>query len=245
MLRFFRLLRKKLLEYNNARKYFFYALGEIFLVVIGILIALSINNWNDGVKAQHKKQEYTNSLIDELELDLVRLTRLDSANYVYIQSLENYINYYNQPDKSIDSLVTNMKRISSAKNFFNTQTFTIEDLLSTGNLSLFDPKIRQGIIDLKQTQQINIEYERKSADNLIEFERAEFMRVDQFFEVYGEVPEHPEARGWKRDINSSIFRIHNNRVIEAHDFHNYQLVVHERIRVKTKELIELLQKELK
>lgn len=54
MLHFFRLIRKKLLEEDNVRKYFFYALGEIFLVVIGILIALNINNWNEE---QNKVQE--------------------------------------------------------------------------------------------------------------------------------------------------------------------------------------------
>ena len=221
-------------------RYIKYAIGEIALVVMGILIALSINNWNDGRKARIKKQAYAASLITELELDLAQLDILDSMNHIYIQSLENYINYYNKVDKSIDSLVARLKGIRSTKSFFNTQTFTINDLLSTGNLSLFDSEIRKGIIRLKQTQEINAEYERKSAANLIEYERAADMAVDQFFEQYGEVPEHPEAMGWKSDVNSSIFKLHNNKINEAHGFHRYQLEVHDRIRVKTKALIEQL-----
>lgn len=48
MLRFFRSLRRKLLEDGHLNKYFWYAIGEVFLVVIGILIALQINNWNQS-----------------------------------------------------------------------------------------------------------------------------------------------------------------------------------------------------
>ena len=53
MIKFFRQIRKSLLEQNKMGKYFKYAIGEILLVVIGILIALQINNWNE--KAKQKK----------------------------------------------------------------------------------------------------------------------------------------------------------------------------------------------
>lgn len=45
MFNFFRKIRRLLINEGNLKKYFVYALGEIFLVVIGILIALAINNW--------------------------------------------------------------------------------------------------------------------------------------------------------------------------------------------------------
>ena len=47
MIKFFRKIRQKLLTENKLSKYLIYAIGEIILVVIGILIALSINNWNE------------------------------------------------------------------------------------------------------------------------------------------------------------------------------------------------------
>ena len=47
MIKFFRKIRKNLLNEGKATKYFKYAIGEIILVVIGILIALRINNWNE------------------------------------------------------------------------------------------------------------------------------------------------------------------------------------------------------
>ena len=57
MIKFFRHIRKSLLMENNTTKYLKYALGEIILVVIGILIALQINNKNDERKAEERTSE--------------------------------------------------------------------------------------------------------------------------------------------------------------------------------------------
>lgn len=50
MIKFFRKIRQRMFTENKFGKYLIYAIGEIILVVIGILIALQINNWNEGVK---------------------------------------------------------------------------------------------------------------------------------------------------------------------------------------------------
>ncbi|WP_298536122.1 DUF6090 family protein [uncultured Algibacter sp.] len=61
MIKFFRNIRKKLLKEGNTTKYFKYAIGEIVLVVIGILIALQINNWNENrIERVEEKQLLTN-----------------------------------------------------------------------------------------------------------------------------------------------------------------------------------------
>jgi len=62
MLRFFRTIRKKLIEEDNVRKYLLYAVGEILLVVIGILLALQVNNWNEERKNLAKEKEYLGRL---------------------------------------------------------------------------------------------------------------------------------------------------------------------------------------
>lgn len=56
MLRILRKLRQSLVDGSKVRSYFFYAVGEIFLVVIGILIALEINNWNQNLIERRKEQ---------------------------------------------------------------------------------------------------------------------------------------------------------------------------------------------
>ena len=66
MIKFFRKIRQKLLSENKFSKYLIYAIGEIILVVIGILIALSINNWNQ--KQQQKK--VLNNIYATIKTDL-------------------------------------------------------------------------------------------------------------------------------------------------------------------------------
>ena len=67
MLNFLRKLRQK--EMINA-KYLKYAIGEIILVVIGILIALSINNWNTGRQQQRELQGYLEKIAGNMKQDM-------------------------------------------------------------------------------------------------------------------------------------------------------------------------------
>ena len=67
MIKFFRRIRKKLADDNKPMKYLRYAIGEIVLVVIGILIALSINNWNE----QRKNNIIVNSVLKQTHSELV------------------------------------------------------------------------------------------------------------------------------------------------------------------------------
>ena len=70
MINFFRKIRKQLADDNKPLKYMRYAIGEIVLVVVGILIALSINNWNENKKTIRLEKQY----LERLELDLVQDT---------------------------------------------------------------------------------------------------------------------------------------------------------------------------
>ena len=67
MIKFFRKLRQRTLSKNNFSKYLLYAIGEIILVVIGILIALQINNWNEKRVQQNILTNYYERMHEELE----------------------------------------------------------------------------------------------------------------------------------------------------------------------------------
>jgi hypothetical protein len=56
MIKFFRQIRQRLLTENKVSRYLIYVIGEIFLVVVGILIALSLNTWNDNRKDRIAKK---------------------------------------------------------------------------------------------------------------------------------------------------------------------------------------------
>ena len=73
MIKFFRHIRKSYLMGNKTGKYFKYAIGEIILVVIGILIALQINNWNEDIKRDHKKFKVLKALKTEFKENLSQI----------------------------------------------------------------------------------------------------------------------------------------------------------------------------
>lgn len=75
MIKFFRKIRQNLLSENKFSKYLIYAIGEIILVVVGILIALSINNWNESKKLNKEIVSLSNSIITELRNDISAFER--------------------------------------------------------------------------------------------------------------------------------------------------------------------------
>jgi hypothetical protein len=67
MIKFFRKIRQKLLAENKFSRYLIYAIGEITLVMIGILLAFQVNNWNENRKAQLEEK----NILQRLRLDLI------------------------------------------------------------------------------------------------------------------------------------------------------------------------------
>jgi hypothetical protein len=84
MIKFFRKIRQNLLMENKTSKYFKYAFGEILLVVIGILIALSINNWNENRLKQEQLMSVYERTLTDIENDIQEL----STNLDYYNSIE-------------------------------------------------------------------------------------------------------------------------------------------------------------
>ena len=75
MIKFFRNIRQNLLMKDKITKYYKYAFGEIVLVVIGILIALSINNWNEARKNRIEQLILINNIIEDLRLDSIHINK--------------------------------------------------------------------------------------------------------------------------------------------------------------------------
>lgn len=70
MIKFYKKIRYNLLSDGKTRKYLKYAIGEIILVVIGILIALQVNNWNENYKSKKKEILYLTRLTTNLGYDI-------------------------------------------------------------------------------------------------------------------------------------------------------------------------------
>jgi hypothetical protein len=75
MIPFFRKIRKKMADDNRPLQYVRYAIGEIVLVVVGILIALQINNWNERRKNDLKESILVKNIIEDLRLDSLHISQ--------------------------------------------------------------------------------------------------------------------------------------------------------------------------
>ncbi len=140
MFKFFRRIRKNLLDKGQLRKYLPYAIGEIFLVVVGILIALQINNWNQNRVNKQLETNYLNNLAINVENDIRRMNELIIKRYDQkmegLRLAKSYAQGQYQVKDTIDFLlkVSYGAVFAQGVDFFNTQTYN--ELISTGNLRL-------------------------------------------------------------------------------------------------------------
>ena len=104
MLTFFRRIRKGLLEGGRTSKYLLYAIGEIALVVFGILIALQINNWNEEQKAQRYEYKLLGELLNNLSFDIEHNTRKIENNKSTKASCEIIVHHLTENLPFHDSL---------------------------------------------------------------------------------------------------------------------------------------------
>ena len=139
MIKLFRKIRQQLVMENKTGKYFKYALGEIILVVIGILIALQINNWNENRKEANQEQLYLNRLLVENKEDIITFNTEISNLMKGVKTITTFSTALKKTDYS-DSLL-----MQSANDYFqygslypnfSSSTSTFDDLSSTGNLKI-------------------------------------------------------------------------------------------------------------
>jgi len=166
MIKFFRKIRRNLLMENKTGKYFKYAFGEIILVVIGILIALSINNWNEQRKENQKEQ----ALLKRLEKEFMSnrdqlLDKIEFRNGV-IKNCEQLLKYYDQPEnRTRDSILYLMGTILPST-FDPIQN----DLVSSGNIEILkNEELKQllvnwstDVIQLQEVEQMFLRYYEQS-----------------------------------------------------------------------------------
>jgi hypothetical protein len=106
MIKFFRKIRQKLLTENKFSKYLLYAVGEIILVVIGILIALQVNNWNQNINSKNELTQIVKEVRNDLNKDIEFLTMMIKISEETIYSIDNLLNKDNQMYE--DSLLINI-----------------------------------------------------------------------------------------------------------------------------------------
>ena len=157
MIKFFRKIRQNLLSEGKTRKYLKYAIGEIVLVVIGILIALQINNLNEDRKSEAKKQDYYVQLLDDLNNDIISAQNTIEEFSNHQKEYNDYISSYNNESLTPVKAYGDISKLSliSTPPIFNTNT--IEALQNSGDIGLIPSSIRNKLMNLGRLQNLTIQ----------------------------------------------------------------------------------------
>jgi len=136
MIQFFKRIRQKFIFDNKVRKYLLYAIGEILLVVIGILIALAINNANQKRIIREKEQTYLVGLREEFRTSRLKLQELIDVNHKNLEGAKRLLKFMSDEssvpgEKELSELLYNTFAFDVA---FNPNNSILNEMISSGSL---------------------------------------------------------------------------------------------------------------
>ena len=221
MIKFFRHIRKSLLMESKTSKYFKYAIGEIVLVVIGILIALQINNWNNNRLESSKEQLFLKNLESDVKANLIEYKN------TYNRSLQAYL-ASNEILEIIKSKkpITNQNKIDSLVHLMINE-FTsldlidgsINEILNTGSLNVIkDAKLRKKLSNWSKT--INDYQDDVKITNDYLFDKLIPSTENKLLLRNSKVPEKFSSIDNVKNITKSNFTIDYNTTLKTVEFEN-------------------------
>lgn len=201
------------MEKKNTGKYFKYAFGEIVLVVIGILIALQINNWNENVKKLKQEKIYYCKIKEDLESDKTNIKRSLESIGKRISSAKRALNnlYDGVDDKSV-ILEDYLSAVRSIK--FLPSKLAIQDIVSSGKLENFkNANLKDAIIqhytDLEGALNIIIINNKDVGNYIYEYNLTDFgmHQLSLYENDFGiELLKKMPKVNWASDENNLIYR---------------------------------------
>lgn len=138
VIKFFRKIRQNLIMENKTSKYFKYALGEIVLVVIGILIALQINNWNQNRISKQLETKYYERLLEDVKEEREIL----QASIAYCEQVSHHakkaVTVFENSEDIIQDPIQNLIDMYQASQLHdpNSASSTYKELIASGQINL-------------------------------------------------------------------------------------------------------------
>lgn len=174
MINFFRRIRRKLADDNQLLKYSRYAIGEIVLVVIGILIALQINNQNQQRISFNEEQVLLKNLKNDFksrlnELELLNVGRQNAVNVIeQLMSLGD-----NPPENYDDNIMDSLLAKSTTTYRFNEKFATMDMLFNSGQInSLSNDSLKLLLSKWPSNVEEMLEEQRLVVENFYELEKS-------------------------------------------------------------------------
>jgi len=150
MFRFFRTIRQELVHSGQIRKYSFYAVGEVLLVVIGILIALQINNANEQRVQRSIEIRYLKNLRVDLMINIQELDQFIAIRSSRVESAEKIISFFEgKPLEDLEDFNYHNIHTHLWQKFYQNDN-TFQELINSGNLGIIsNDAIKDSLMDLQ------------------------------------------------------------------------------------------------
>jgi hypothetical protein len=187
MIKFFRRIRQQLLSENKFSKYLLYAVGEIILVVIGILIALQINNWNDQRKLNQQEQTYYCKIAEDLQVDIRNIDSSLVTIDKMLVSTERFLKNLLKVQEDKQAVLKDFLPTYRYYKFIPTKA-AIVDITSSGKLgTLRDQTLKKRILSHYTEQDNALQIMSINADALIE----KTFQIERFADFgFQEIPQY-------------------------------------------------------
>lgn len=216
MIKFLRRIRQQLLTENKFSKYLIYAIGEIVLVVVGILIALQINNQNVYKQERSIEKTYLVALKEEFETNINKLDQTIDLNTNLIENVDKLVEVFQQNviDTISERTVVNyfFETFSSEVNY-TPSTGVLTEIISSGNLKLIqNQKLKQKLASFESSlEQISHQ------ENEINIPRLEIM---EHFRNQANYKRYLEELGWDSNWESIYENRSNKELFKSLHFFN-------------------------
>lgn len=151
MIKFLRKIRQHLLSENKFSKYTLYAIGEIVLVTIGILLALQINNWNERQNENKVELKMLRSLKADLQRDILNLQNKINSDSTIAESNKELLKVLREQDGTFNAGTkdrVNSWGLINRFDIFYHQTFAYESLKSEGLTVIKNDSLQEKIVQL-------------------------------------------------------------------------------------------------
>ena len=138
MIKFFRNIRKSLLSEGKRGKYLKYAIGEILLVMVGILLALQVSNWNQNRKDRISERKLLDNIHRDFLANKTKFDSLKTLNYRNVALLDTMCSLFPLDSDSIKSRRFNELSRSINEISFNPYSSTVESIINSNALELIE-----------------------------------------------------------------------------------------------------------
>jgi len=176
MLKFFRGIRRKLLKQGRLGQYLGYAIGEILLVMIGILLALQVNNWNEWRKDRNKEAKLLYDLVENIDFNINALHEILLDFQADDGSSDLIISVIKEKQVYHDSLDYHFARALNAKPLYVFSFVGYESMKNTGFDIIQDDQLKKEIINLFEMTYRIVQLRQDNVPDMWNFISKRFMR---------------------------------------------------------------------